>query len=101
MNAARQLTSRRLVTALGPRLSTPAARYSSTVTGHQMTPKDRSMMHSVFGAATVATIGGVTYAAARSGSRVNRRFSQRDSSLDSSKWFTEGADVNNLLAKKH
>ncbi|EXJ77430.1 hypothetical protein A1O3_09656 [Capronia epimyces CBS 606.96] len=99
MNAARQLTSRRFASAMGPRLTNPA-RFSSTVTGHQMSPKDRQLMHGVFTAATVATVGGVTYAATRSGSRVNNRFSKRDSSLDSSKWFLEGADVNKWLANQ-
>lgn len=61
MNAARQLTSRRWVMAMGPRLTTPA-RYASTNTAHQMSPKDRQQMHKVFAGATMATIGGVAFA---------------------------------------
>ncbi|KIX08069.1 uncharacterized protein Z518_02724 [Rhinocladiella mackenziei CBS 650.93] len=122
MNATRQLMTRRLVTGFGQRLTTPA-RYASTSSGH-MSPKDRSLMRGVFTAATVATLGGVTYAvslldlvlemlpigfaaprvkseAARSGHRMNNRFTKRNANLDSSKWFLEGADVSKYVDSKH
>jgi len=93
MNATRQLITRRAV-AMGSRLSIPA-RYSST--SAQLSKHDRSMMHSVFTIGSVATVGGVFYAAARSGNSMNNRYSQKNASLDSSKWFLEGADVSKLI----
>jgi hypothetical protein len=39
--------------------------------------------------------------ATRSGGRVNHRYSQKNATLDSSKWFGEGADVRNVLGAKH
>ncbi|KAL2429243.1 hypothetical protein ABEF95_000612 [Exophiala dermatitidis] len=103
MNAARQLIARRMALTTGPRLTTPMVRYASTAAAHSsksMAPKDRQLMHGVFTAATAATIGGVTYAATRSGSRVNNRFSKKNSNLDSSKWFLEGTDVDKFLANQ-
>jgi len=102
MNAARQLVTRRLAT-MGPRVTTPASRYASTHAHHagQLSPRDRHLMQGIFTAATVATAGGVAYAAARSGTRMNNRFVSRDSKLDKSKWFNEGADVNTMLGGKH
>jgi len=58
-------------------------------------------MYGVFGVCTAATAGAVTYGAAKSGGRMNNRYSKKNSSLDSSKWFLEGADVNNMLGHKH
>ncbi|KAJ9639308.1 hypothetical protein H2204_003919 [Knufia peltigerae] len=91
MNAAQVLT-RRMVT-MGPRLTTPV-RYSSSAISHsgRMTKGERGMMRSIFGACTLATATGVLYAAARSGGRQNARFARKRSSLDSTKWFAEGAD---------
>jgi len=54
-------------------------------------------MHSVFTIGSVATVGGVFYAAARSSTSMNNRYSQKNASLDSSKWFLEGADVSKLI----
>jgi len=58
-------------------------------------------MSGVFLVATVATAGAVTYAASRSGGRMNNRYSKKNSSLDSSKWFAEGTDVNHVFGSKH
>ncbi|RVX71947.1 hypothetical protein B0A52_04346 [Exophiala mesophila] len=95
MNAAQTIT-RRMVTVMGPRLTAPV-RHSST----SMTPKDRKNMRMVFTAGTAATLSGVAFAAARSGNRVGTRYQKKNLSLDSSKWFLEGADVNKWLAPKH
>jgi len=97
MNATRQLITRRAI-AMGPRLTTPA-RYSST--SAQLSKHDRSLMHSVFTIGSMATVGGVFYAAARSGNRMNTRYSKKNASLDSSKWFLEGADVSKFMESKH
>lgn len=58
MNATRQLITRRAM-AMGPRLTTPV-RYSSS--SANLSKHDRSLMHGIFTAATVATVGGVFYA---------------------------------------
>jgi len=90
-----QLMSRRFVVGMGPRLTAPV-RFSSTA----MKPKDRTFMRAIFTTGTVVTAGGVLYGAARSGSRVGTRYTKKNSSLDSSKWFLEGADVNKWLSGK-
>ncbi|EXJ59226.1 hypothetical protein A1O7_06658 [Cladophialophora yegresii CBS 114405] len=101
MNAARQVISRRVVSGMGPRLTTPA-RYASTSVEHQgLAPHDRQLMRSVFTAGTVAVAGGVAYGAARSGGRVGNRFMKRNSTLDSSKWFAEGSDTSRLFSGSH
>ncbi|KAK6380898.1 hypothetical protein LTS17_005099 [Exophiala oligosperma] len=106
MNAAQVLT-RRMVT-MGPRLTTPV-RYSSSAISHsgRMTKGERGMMRSIFGACTLATATGVLYAVsvldlvlemlpidvtASSSESQNARFARKRSSLDSTKWFAEGAD---------
>ncbi|OQV04344.1 hypothetical protein CLAIMM_09240 [Cladophialophora immunda] len=102
--AARQIISRRFVTAMGPRLTSPA-RYASTAVGHSahpsMTPKDRQFMRGIFTVATVGTAGAVAYGAARSGGRMNSRFVKRNSTLDSTKWFSESSEYNQTLGSKH
>ncbi|KIX95347.1 uncharacterized protein Z520_08864 [Fonsecaea multimorphosa CBS 102226] len=95
MNAVRQIISRRSVMAMGPRLTSPA-RYASTAAGHSahssMSPKDRQFMRGIFTVATVGTTGAVAYGATRSGGRVNNRYVKRNGTLDSTKWFSEGAE---------
>jgi len=94
MNATRQILSRRVVS-MGPRLTTPVRFASSSpIAAHsgKMTKHERGVMRGIFTAATLATATGVLYAAARSGSRQNARFAKKNASLDSSKWFLEGAD---------
>ncbi|KEF51145.1 uncharacterized protein A1O9_12759 [Exophiala aquamarina CBS 119918] len=94
MNTA-PLISRRFVVGMGPRLTAPV-RYSSTA----MKPRERTFMRAVFTTGTVVTATGVLYAATRSGGRVGTRYAKKNSSLDSSKWFLEGADVNKWLVGK-
>jgi hypothetical protein len=61
MNAARQVFSRRFVSGMGPRLTTPA-RYASTNAGHQgVSPQDKKLMRGVFTAGTLAVAGGVAF----------------------------------------
>ncbi|KAH0843066.1 hypothetical protein Z517_05455 [Fonsecaea pedrosoi CBS 271.37] len=104
MNAIRQIISRRSVMAMGPRLTSPA-RYASTAVSHQahpsMSPKDRQFMRGIFTVATVGTAGAVAYGAARSGGRMANRFSKRNSTLDSTKWFAESSEYNRTLGNKH
>jgi len=58
-------------------------------------------MNSVFTVGTIGTAGGVAYGASRSGGRVDTRYSKKNSTLDSSKWFAEGSDVNHVFGTKH
>ncbi|KAJ9607657.1 hypothetical protein H2200_007735 [Cladophialophora chaetospira] len=100
MNAARQIISRRFVSA-GPRLTGPA-RYASThAVHHGPSPQDSSVMRGVFTAGTMAVGGGVVYGATRSGGRIGNRYSKKNSTLDSSKWFAEGSDINHFFGSKH
>jgi hypothetical protein len=63
MNAARQIITRRSAMAMGPRL-TQTTRFASTHahSSSQLSKKDRSMMHGIFTAATLATASGVAFA---------------------------------------
>ncbi|KAI1616216.1 hypothetical protein EDD36DRAFT_492741 [Exophiala viscosa] len=97
MNAARQIISRRAMS-LTPRLGT-SARFASTHAHPSMSKHDQGVMRSILTAATVATASGVAYAAARSGGRVGGRYAQKNSSLDSSKWFMEGAEGSKIFGK--
>ncbi|ETI21818.1 hypothetical protein G647_05887 [Cladophialophora carrionii CBS 160.54] len=101
MNAARQVISRRFVSGMGPRLTTPARYASTSVEHHGLSPQDKKLMRSVFTAGTLAVAGGVAYGAARSGGRVGNRFMKRNSTLDSSKWFAEGSDTSRFFGSKH
>jgi len=58
-------------------------------------------MQSVFTVGTLATAGVVAYGATRSGGRVDTRYSKKNSSLDSSKWFAESSDINHVFGKAH
>jgi len=102
MNAARQIITRRSAMAMGPRL-TQTTRFASTHahSSSQLSKKDRSMMHGIFTAATLATASGVAFAAARSGSRMSNRYATKNSKLDSSKWFAEGTEVETMLGRRH
>ncbi|KAK5023820.1 hypothetical protein LTS07_008945 [Exophiala sideris] len=98
MNATRQIISRRAMS-LTPRLGTSARFASTHAHGAQMSKHEQGVMRSVFTAATVATASGVAYAAARSGGRVGGRYAQKNSKLDSPKWFMEGAEGSNVFGK--
>ncbi|KIW67825.1 hypothetical protein PV04_07051 [Phialophora macrospora] len=101
MNAARQAISRRFVTGMGPRLTTPARFASTSAEHHAVSPHDRKVMRSVFTAGSLAVAGGVAYGAARSGGRVGNRFMKRNSTLDKSKWFSESSELNRFFGSKN